>query len=111
MRPIVILVDGFFVIKKVKRKIRMKNSIKTVIIENIYPEIDGGKFAVKREVGDKFYVFADVYKGGHEAIVVNLKFRYAKEISWKKVAMKRMPDRSILTANSFIKQNMREEII
>jgi len=70
----------------------MKNSIKTVIIENIYPEIDGGKFAVKREVGDKFYVFADVYKGGHEAIVVNLKYRYAKEIAWKKVAMKRMPD-------------------
>jgi len=70
----------------------MKNSIKTVVIENIYPEIDGGKFAVKREVGDKFYVFADVYRGGHESIVVNLKYRYSKETTWKKVPMKSMPD-------------------
>ena len=36
-----------------------------ITIENIYPELDGGKFAVKRVVGDMLEVWADIFLDGH----------------------------------------------
>ena len=41
-------------------------------IEDIYPIIDGGRFPVKRLTGNAIEVWADVFRGGHDVIVVNL---------------------------------------
>ncbi|MGF1607082.1 MAG: maltotransferase domain-containing protein [Rhodothalassiaceae bacterium] len=37
-------------------------------IESVYPEIDGGRFAAKRIVGDTLEIAADILCDGHEAI-------------------------------------------
>jgi starch synthase (maltosyl-transferring) len=46
-----------------------------VIIENVYPELDCGRYSVKREVGDRFEVWADIFKEGHDALAAVLRCR------------------------------------
>ena len=37
-------------------------------IEDVYPLIDGGRFPVKRIVGERVEVWADIYRDGHDVI-------------------------------------------
>jgi starch synthase (maltosyl-transferring) len=37
-----------------------------VAIENIRPEIDGGRFPAKRVVGERVIVEADIFADGHD---------------------------------------------
>ena len=39
-----------------------------VIIENVQPEIDGGRFPAKRSLGEKVAVSADIFCDGHEVL-------------------------------------------
>ena len=41
-----------------------------VAIENVRPEIDGGRFPAKRVVGERVIVEADIFADGHDAIAV-----------------------------------------
>src|SRR4051812_27504447 len=50
-------------------------SFRTVIIENVSPELDGGRYPVKREVGAAFVVEADLFKEGHDAIAGRVLYR------------------------------------
>lgn len=45
------------------------------IIEDIQPGVDGGRYPVKREVGDALTVTATVFRDGHDAVRVMLKYR------------------------------------
>jgi starch synthase (maltosyl-transferring) len=60
----------------------------TVVIENMQPLVDCGRYAVKRGVGQTMRVTADVFKDGHEVISVVLKWRQAGGKSWRETAMK-----------------------
>jgi starch synthase (maltosyl-transferring) len=53
-----------------------------VIIENVYPELDCGRYPVKREVGDRFEVWADVFKEGHDVLAVVLRYREQSARGW-----------------------------
>lgn len=46
-----------------------------LIIENIQPSIDGGKYPVKREVGDSLTVSATIFRDGHDIVNVVLKYK------------------------------------
>jgi starch synthase (maltosyl-transferring) len=46
-----------------------------VVIENVYPEIDGGRFPVKRTVGQTVRVEADIHTDGHDLIAAFLMYR------------------------------------
>src|SRR5262249_22295480 len=48
-----------------------------VVIEGVTPEIDGGRFPVKRVVGDTVTVGADVFAEGHDRLAAVLRFRPA----------------------------------
>ena len=58
------------------------------VIDRVYPEIDGGRFAVKRIVGDRMSVEADVFADGHDVIACMLGFRHESEDDWTEVPMK-----------------------
>ncbi|PYO46767.1 MAG: hypothetical protein DMD84_25225, partial [Candidatus Rokuibacteriota bacterium] len=45
---------------------------RTVVIEAIAPNVDGGRYPVKREVGAVFEVSADIFKEGHDVLVAFL---------------------------------------
>jgi len=57
------------------------------VIDRVYPEIDGGRFAVKRIVGDRMVVEADVFADGHDVIACMLGFRHDGEADWTEVPM------------------------
>ena len=60
---------------------------RTVVIENVAPLVDGGRYPIKREVGGRVEVSADVFKEGHEALLVFLKYRLADEPDWRETPM------------------------
>src|SRR5262245_58508687 len=59
----------------------------TVVIENVEPLIEGGRYPVKRIVGEDLTVHADVYKDGHDVVMALLKWRRLGESSWYETPM------------------------
>jgi len=58
-----------------------------VVIERVYPEIDGGRFPIKRVTGEKVSVQADIFVDGHDTVTALLLFRRAGENSWQSTPM------------------------
>ena len=46
-----------------------------VVIERVWPEIDGGRFPIKRTVGEQVTVSADVFADGHDVLAGVVKYR------------------------------------
>jgi starch synthase (maltosyl-transferring) len=64
----------------------MREDRKRVVIEEVRPEIDCGRFPVKRVLGETVTVEADVFTDGHDALTAVL--RYAPEgAGWTEVPM------------------------
>ena len=59
-----------------------------VVISGVTPEIDCGRFPVKRTVGEAVEVEADVFADGHDALAVVLRFRAEDETAWREVPMR-----------------------
>jgi starch synthase (maltosyl-transferring) len=58
-----------------------------VVIENIRPQSDAGRFAIKRVVGDRVTVEADAFADGHEHVVVLLSHRMRGAERWIETPM------------------------
>ena len=58
-----------------------------VILENISPEIDGGRFQVKRVLGDHLEVEVDLYGDGHDVVNGHLLYRHASQRRWRSVQL------------------------
>jgi len=56
-------------------------------IENVYPLIDGGRFAVKRIVGERVEVWADIYRDGHDVAAASLVWRRERDREWRREPM------------------------
>jgi starch synthase (maltosyl-transferring) len=59
-----------------------------VVVDGVTPQIDGGRFAVKRVVGDRVRVEADVFGDGHDLVRAHLLYRRAGEVEWRIEEMK-----------------------
>lgn len=53
-----------------------------VIIAGVSPEIEGGRFPIKRIVGDEVQVEADILTDGHDAISAVLLYRKEDDAQW-----------------------------
>jgi starch synthase (maltosyl-transferring) len=56
-------------------------------IEDVYPLIDGGRFAVKRIVGERVEVWADIYRDGHDVAAASLVWRRERDREWRREPM------------------------
>jgi starch synthase (maltosyl-transferring) len=54
-----------------------------VVIESVRPEVDGGRYPVKRVVGEHVTVECDAFGDGHDAVVCELMWRYAGDSDWR----------------------------
>ena len=72
-----------------------------VVIGSVRPEIDGGRFPVKRIVGGRVVVDADVFADGHDVVTAMLQFRAGDAQNgsrvkgsddWSEVTMSSMPN-------------------
>jgi starch synthase (maltosyl-transferring) len=60
---------------------------KRVVIEGVDPEIDAGRFPIKRIVGDTVQVEADIFGDGHDHVACYLLFRHEDESHQGRVKM------------------------
>jgi len=56
-------------------------------IQNVAPEIDGGRYPAKRIVGDVFDVTADIFTDGHDKIAACVKYREIDDRDWRETRM------------------------
>jgi len=58
-----------------------------VVIEGVYPEVDAGKFPVKRSLGETVTVEADISADGHDVLSAVLRHRHQSSSDWTETAM------------------------
>src|ERR1051326_3750333 len=58
-----------------------------VVIENVLPQIDGGRFPIKRVQGEAVIVEADVFSDGHDSLSCQLSYRRESDSAWHVVPM------------------------
>ena len=66
---------------------RTRRPWQRAIIENVTPQVDGGRFPAKRSIGDAVVVQADAFTDGHDVLRCLLKFRCGSEQDWTEVEM------------------------
>ncbi len=59
-----------------------------LLIEDVWPELDGGRWPVKREVGGVVEVWADVLKEGHDLARARILYRHASDPEWQIAPMR-----------------------
>ena len=64
----------------------MARGFPSVMIENVQPLIDCGRYPIKRIVGEDLVVEADVFKDGHDVVAAILKWRVGKR-RWRQSPM------------------------
>ncbi|HYM06481.1 MAG TPA: alpha-1,4-glucan--maltose-1-phosphate maltosyltransferase [Terriglobales bacterium] len=63
-----------------------------VVIENVKPQVDCGRFAIKRTIGERVLVTADIFADGHDVLRAVLRHRPASETEWQEVPMEPQPN-------------------
>ena len=63
-------------------------SRRSIIIERIAPELDGGRYPVKRVVGDQLLVTADIFADGHDLLDAAILLRADDETAWRRTPMR-----------------------
>lgn len=58
-----------------------------IYIEDVYPSVDEGRFAVKRIVGEPLEVWADIFRDGHAVLAADLIWRAETASRWTRVPM------------------------
>ncbi|MDP9368369.1 MAG: alpha-1,4-glucan--maltose-1-phosphate maltosyltransferase [Chloroflexota bacterium] len=59
----------------------------SILIEHLSPELDCGRYPVKREVGDVLRVEADIFKEGHDRIAAVVRYRRWNDSDWLEADM------------------------
>jgi len=70
-----------------ERALTAATATSRVAIEAIEPTVDGGRFAIKRVVGDRVRVEADILADGHGKLGVALQWRARDESEWRETPM------------------------
>jgi len=62
-------------------------TIRRVVIENVTPQVDGGRFPIKRIVGEPVSVEADIFVDGYQLLGACVLFRRISEPTWSEAGM------------------------
>jgi len=62
--------------------------LRRVVIEGLEPEIDGGKYPIKRTVGERVVVEADIHADGHDVLSAVVLYRPDRESGWSEAVMR-----------------------
>jgi starch synthase (maltosyl-transferring) len=63
-----------------------------VVIESVQPQVDGGRFPIKRVVGDRVRVTADIFTDGHDILHAVLRYKPAAHPDWQEISMEPQPN-------------------
>ncbi len=65
----------------------MLRAFPSAVIENLQPLVDGGRYPIKRIVGEDLLVEADIFKDGHDVVAAALKWRVLGKRQWRETPM------------------------
>ena len=65
---------------------------RTIVIERVDPELDGGRYPVKRVVADLLTVTADIFADGHGLLGAALLIRADDEEAWREAQMRQVDE-------------------
>ena len=60
----------------------------TAVIENLDPLIEGGRYPIKRVIGEDVVVEADIFKDGHDIVAAALRWRVLGRPKWHETPMR-----------------------
>ena len=63
-----------------------------VVIENVQPQVDCGRFPIKRTIGERVLVTADIFADGHDILYAVLLHRPETRSVWEEVPMEAQPN-------------------
>ena len=58
-----------------------------MVIESVRPQVDEGRYPIKRVLGEDVEVHVDVFADGHDAVSTELLFKHSDEKDWNRVPM------------------------
>src|SRR3989442_4114706 len=58
-----------------------------VVIRGVKPELECGRFPVKRVLGETVAVEADIFSYGHDALECVVRYRYEDDELWTEISM------------------------
>ncbi len=64
-----------------------KSSAPRISIEDVYPELDCGRYPVKRELGDRLEVWADIFTEGHGVLQAVVRYARPGAKAWREAPM------------------------
>ncbi len=64
-----------------------EDGIRRAVIEGVKPEIDGGRFPIKRITGETVTVEADIFADGHDTLFALLLYRRENAARWEEAPM------------------------
>ncbi|CUI15772.1 putative glycosidase [Candidatus Protochlamydia naegleriophila] len=65
----------------------MEEGRRRVVISNVSPQIEAGRFAIKRVIGEEVVVEADIFTDGHYKVAAYLYVRSDREAEWQEIVM------------------------
>lgn len=65
----------------------IKDGRSRVIIENVQPQVDGGRYPAKRTVGEQVVVTADIFADGHDHLRGSLKYKKEGARKWSTIPL------------------------
>ena len=77
---------------KLSKMMEHEESRTRIVIEGVTPEIDGGRFPIKRIIGDKVVVEADIFADGHDVLSAALLYRKEGDPNWIAIPMEFLVD-------------------
>src|SRR5512142_1198947 len=63
------------------------SALPRLVIEHVTPELEAGRYPVKRALGETVRVEADIFKDGHDEIAGQLLFRREGQDNWQRVPL------------------------
>jgi starch synthase (maltosyl-transferring) len=70
-------------------------------IEDVWPQIDCGRYPVKRTVGDEIEVWATIFRDGHELVGAAILYRGPGSSDWEEAEMRKVEDQPDRWTGSF----------
>jgi starch synthase (maltosyl-transferring) len=79
-------------VKGQRRTVKVKGELdpqllRRVVIEGVLPQVDGGRFPVKRVPGERVAVSADIFADGHDVLAAVMLWRGPGEAQWREAPM------------------------
>ena len=63
-----------------------------VLIEDVKPQIENGRFYIKRVQGEAVTVSADIFADSHDKIRATVRYKHEDEENWSEIEMDKYPN-------------------